>query len=337
MRSLLTILCSTSLIYGAPFEETNPEIEQLALDQKFPDEIAALDPGSVLQAPLTLDITPIEPIEIPTPHFELPRKSPFWAVTLSGMVPGLGHVYLGDMRTAGGLFTGTGAGVGLFATPQLNGSVRFSSLIAAQSAWIYGIYAAYRDARVFNHQEGYHYAMPTDSLADLTAAPFRWSIIKKPEVWGGTLGLLAMGVGVGYLSLISNQTASAGHLSLAPIAALPIGIGEEALYRGGIQSALAEYLPPWGAITLSSLIFSAAHIPNALLLPADRRTGYYTFSLPLITVVGAYCGWLTHKNHSLQESVALHTWYDFILMASAAWATRAAIAEPQEFSVAFPF
>jgi hypothetical protein len=41
---------------------------------------------------------------------------------------------------------------------------------------------------------------------------------------------------------------------------------------------------------------------------------YYTISVPFITSFGAYLGWITYKNKSLQESIALHTWYDLIIL-----------------------
>lgn len=59
-----------------------------------------------------------------------------------------------------------------------------------QNVGFYNVYAAYRDARKFNHFEGYSYQMPIDSGFDLALAPFQWSVVRKPEVWGGLLGAL---------------------------------------------------------------------------------------------------------------------------------------------------
>ena len=98
-------------------------------------------------------------------------------------------------------------------------------------------------------------------------------------------------------------------------------------------------MPPIGGITLSSLIFGAAHIPNAAEMSQDDRRRYYTFGLPLITGLGAYFGWLTYKNNSLKESVAVHAWYDFILMGLGALASEAVVptGRPTHFSLAIPF
>ena len=121
-----------------------------------------------------------------------------------------------------------------------------------------------------------------------------------------------------------------------PFFALPVGISEEALFRGYLQSQLLEKLNPFGGILISSLAFGASHISNATLMQKEDRWRYYSFSIPLITALGAYLGWLTHKNHSLQESVAVHTLYDLVLFTGSALATKAAIGH-SEFALAIPF
>src|SRR3989338_4940243 len=228
-------------------------------------------------------------------------------VSLSTLCPGLGHAYLGDLKTSG-LLMGSG-GIGLVvADPSFSRKPpetlpQWGGLMTFQTAWSYGLYAAYRDVRIFNRQEGYTYPMPQDSFVDIALAPFKWSVISKPEVWGGLLGSLALAVGVGYfissdtavISLDANPVAG-----VPPFMAFPIGISEETLFRGYLQPMLSEWMTPIGGITLSSLIFGAAHIPNAAEMSQDDRRRYYTFGLPLITGLGAYFGWLTYKNNSLK-------------------------------------
>ncbi|HSX26526.1 MAG TPA: CPBP family intramembrane glutamic endopeptidase [Chlamydiales bacterium] len=322
MKHLFAILCVSSLLYGAdeiPFEETPSQ------------ELAALD---FIQPPLTQ-----QEMQLPRPAIDLPRKNPALAASLSFLLPGLGHVYLGDVKTASALIGTTGLGIG-GALYRHSKSVQVSSLLAIQTTWSYGVYAAYRDARLYNGQSGYSYKMPTDSFADLTSAPFRPSVLKKPEVWGGLLGALALAVGTTYFAFPEKahiQPTLSSKMALAPLAAFPVGLGEESLFRGYLQSQLSEVFTPWGGIVLSSLAFGAMHIPNALILEPDQRRNYYTFSIPFITALGAYFGWLTYKNHSLKESVALHTWYDFVLFAGSYLASKAAIAERTEFALALPF
>ncbi|MES2273987.1 MAG: CPBP family intramembrane glutamic endopeptidase [Chlamydiota bacterium] len=310
------------------------ESDELPLDLNHSEEITALDLGSSLQQPAFS-----EQLELPIPAFDLPRKSSFLAVSLSYLLPGLGHMYLGDINTAGSLMGSTGLSLSL-ALPGTGASIQLPGIITLQSVWSYGIYAAYRDVRIYNRGTGYSYKMPTDSFADLTFAPFRLSILKKPEVWGGFLGALAIATGTAYLAY--PKDAHIRHnLSfkndLFPLVALPVGIGEESFFRGFLQSQLSETFTPWGGIALSSLAFGAMHIPNAIALEPQHRWRYYTFSLPLITTFGAYFGWLTYKNHSLQESTALHTWYDFVLFAASALATHAAAIDRSGFAIAVPF
>jgi membrane protease YdiL (CAAX protease family) len=279
-------------------------------------------------------------LQMPAPIFEVPRrKNALLAAGLSGLVPGLGHAYLGDWKTAGGLMGGTGLGLGLAALSESHEAFQATSLITVQATSFYGIYAAYRDARIYNGQLGYSYKMPTDSLADLSSAPFRWSVIKKPEVWGGLIGSLALATAVGYFFFPEKSEAPAAAAisnPWFPIVALPIGIGEESFFRGFLMPQFSEWTTPWGGIALSSVVFGAMHIPNAMGLEPEDRRSYYTASLPLITALGAYCGWLTHKNHSLKESVALHTWYDFAIFAVSTFANQAMIKGPTGFSISIP-
>jgi len=330
MKSLLSILWASSLLYGAPQDGIDDG------DNSQMPEIAAFDP-LIVQQPISSDA-----IQFPDPFIEPRRKSPFLAVGLSALFPGLGHAYLGDLKTAGGLGGTAGLGIGLVSSSS-NEAVVTNSLVSLQTTWSYGIYAAYRDVRLFNGNAGYSYKMPNDSFADLSFAPFRWRVLKKPEVWGGFLGALALVAGTGYAiqkTAHIQPRLSSGFDKLSPLIAFPIGLGEESLFRGFLQSQLAETFTPWGGIVLSSLAFGAMHIPNALLLEPEDRMGYYTFSLPLITTLGAYFGWVTYKNHSLQESVALHSWYDFAIFAAGALASQTAAAGYSgdfRFALAIPF
>lgn len=125
--------------------------------------------------------------------------------------------------------------------------------------------------------------------------------------------------------------------TLSPLAAFPIGIAEESFFRGFLLSQFSEWLSPWGGILLSSAIFGLAHVPNAWDLDPKERRGYYTSIVPLIALSGIYDGWLTQKNHSLKESVAIHAWYDFILFTIGALASDAVIKGRPEFAMTFSF
>ncbi len=301
-----------------------------------PAPIALYEP--VLEQPLFQT----DSFQFPDPVMKLPlKKNAFGAATLSFFCPGLGHTYLGDFKTAGGIFGTTFVTVGAGTYPDASQEMVVNNLVVAQNTWAYGIYAAYRDARTLNGQLNYHYRMPTDSLADLTSAPFRPSVLKKPEVWGGFLGAFALAGTVSYFMLPQDgsmhMSLSTSKMALSPFAAFPVGIGEEALFRGYLQSQLCEYMPPMASIALSSLAFGAVHIPNALAFPEEERWRYYTVSLPVITTLGAYFGWLTNKNHSLKESVAIHAWYDFVLFAASSAVHSASSPGRSEFCFATDF
>jgi hypothetical protein len=47
---------------------------------------------------------------------------------------------------------------------------------------------------------------------------------------------------------------------------------------------------------------------------------------------GVYDGWLTYKNHSLKESVAMHVLYDFILLGIGALASQSYTPPPSNFA-----
>jgi membrane protease YdiL (CAAX protease family) len=340
IKFLFVIICISSTVSAELLGKLEDELDEPQFETTFTEKLAALDTSFLTQQPITS-----REIQLSASEFELHiPKSSFLAVGLSSFIPGLGHVYLGDMKTAGVLAgsTGVGLGLGFGFSSSLHSKefIRSTSFLAVETTWLYGIYAAYRDVRTYNKQAGYCYKMPIDSFSDLTSAPFNFRVLKKPEVWGGLLGSLAIAFGAAYLvypgvnhihpSLSLKRT-------LSPFTAFPIGIGEESFFRGFLQSQLSEWFTPWGGIILSSLIFGVLHMPNAWdLEPQDRRS-YYTAIVPLITVSGIYDGWLTYKNHSLKESVAIHAWYDFILFTIGSVAGQTLTKGRSEFAIAVPF
>lgn len=264
-----------------------------------------------------------------------PRKSPFIAVGLSTLAPGLGHAYLGDYKTASGLFGSSTLYAGLCLIRPYNETFVDSNLHLISNTWFYSIYAAYRDVRAYNTADVYSYKMPTETLSELALAPFQWSVMKKPEVWGGLLVDLSLAIGLQFL--FSNSIAHSHAGSSFPLLAFPVGIGEESFFRGFLQPALSEYCTPWGGIVISSLAFGAAHIPNAYDLNRRERGQYYSAALPFITLSGIYYGWVSYKNCSLKESVALHSWYDFaIFLASYSLAQSTVLGNPT-FAFSIPF
>jgi uncharacterized protein len=90
-------------------------------------------------------------------------------------------------------------------------------------------------------------------------------------------------------------------LELGAVAALA-GVGEEALFRGVIQTALGGHLPVWAAITLTAALFGVAH----WLTPAYAV---------LAGIVGGYLGWAFAESGNLLVPVVAHALYDLVALA----------------------
>src|SRR3990167_50974 len=94
--------------------------------------------------------------------------------------------------------------------------------------------------------------------------------------------------------------AGCSHFELALISLLA-GIGEETLFRGVIQTALADWLNPWGAWVVASGLFGLGH-----------------FITPAYAVVavffGLYLGALLLVSGNLLPPMIAHTLYDFFAM-----------------------
>ncbi|HUF34469.1 MAG TPA: type II CAAX endopeptidase family protein, partial [Gemmatimonadales bacterium] len=92
--------------------------------------------------------------------------------------------------------------------------------------------------------------------------------------------------------------ATRGELALV---ALLAGLGEEALFRGVLQDALAGRLPVWAALLLASILFGVAHWVTA------------TYAM-LATLVGIYLGALYHVTGNLLAPIAAHALYDLVAL-----------------------
>jgi membrane protease YdiL (CAAX protease family) len=193
--------------------------------------------------------------------------------------------------------------------------------------------------------------VPRDDLGELVLAPFNGHVMKRPLVWAGTIAL----IGGAFLVTAAQPDGVAPKAGVNWFGAdLPPGIGwplvtvteaytfehvavgEEMLFRGMIQSALARGVHPWGGWAISTVIFGAAHLTNVVNMSSEEASAYLRYSLPYITLVGAVLG-LAYMDarYSLTSSVAIHFWYDFAL------SMAATIVDPENSVVAarfsFPF
>jgi membrane protease YdiL (CAAX protease family) len=89
-------------------------------------------------------------------------------------------------------------------------------------------------------------------------------------------------------------------LEFALISALA-GFGEEALFRGVLQTALTDATAPWLGLVVSSVLFGLAHLISP------------TYAV-LAGIFGLYLGWLTMVQGNLVPAIAVHTLYDFVAL-----------------------
>jgi membrane protease YdiL (CAAX protease family) len=272
------------------------------------------------------------------------RKRPGFAAGLSLLCPGCGQLYLGNtgegaayLGTTAGLMVG---GVALVSgeTLAIDGTARSAKvpvaiqmIFAAQNLWFYSIFDSYRDARMLRNDDGYKFAITRESLPELAVAPFNPEVIKSPWVWAGVPIAVAAGVLASYLAapdeLSGNRTitevdkvnvlgrrferwtgfaAGSGYYAALFV---PVGVGEEALFRGVIQTEMEERFGPIGGLAVASLIFGSVHVFNFL---QDPETA--AIAVPVITVLGSSLGLAYQRTgHKLSTSVAMHFWYDTLL------------------------
>jgi hypothetical protein len=86
---------------------------------------------------------------------------------------------------------------------------------------------------------------------------------------------------------------------------LMAGIGEEALFRGVIQTALAGRLPVWSAIAITAVLFGVVHWATAI------------YAL-LAGLIGAYLGLLYHLTDNLLAPIVTHALYDLAALSALA-------------------
>lgn len=83
-------------------------------------------------------------------------------------------------------------------------------------------------------------------------------------------------------------------------AAIAAPIFEEILFRGFLLPSLTKYVPVWGAIGLSSLLFAIAHLSLSEVLP--------------LAVLGAVLGFVYTRSRSLLAPMMLHSLWNSVTM-----------------------
>jgi hypothetical protein len=315
-------------------------------DQDFESVLATaaqMDPDAAVRSAAAISRAAVVPF----------GRRPKLAAGFSVLCPGCGYFYLGEPERALGFLGAEAALIlAGFAVLNDSPLVRYSDghiahdggrstplFMAAQNLWFYGIFASYRDARLARGDLGWRYPVAHESLPELLAAPFNPRVLKRPWVWAGLP--LMLGAAVAATLLISNATSSDPATTMRTLADpggvkffgqtyskpvgialgetynaslfVPVGVGEEALFRGTIQAGLMETpLGLWGGWALSSAIFGAVHTFN--FIGAENGAQTAALAVPYLMVTGSYLGYVyIRTNFSLEASVAIHFWYDFAL------------------------
>ena len=297
------------------------------------------------QAAVTSDDT-TPPADDDAPKLE--PKSPLLAAALATVIPGTGHLYLGEPGEALG-FAGTTFGTGALTIGlALDGAINNNANVAPyetfaslyfSAAWGYNVFDAWRDAEITQGR-----TVPREDVLQLASAPYDLDTMTSWQTWAALGSMLAIGVGgevvadVAFkhpldfnlhifdpngprtMSFLGAQVPIASGVVLGnayDLALLPsVAVGEESYFRGLIQGWLAMNVNPWVAWVAATLIFGAIHAGNAIGLPANQQLEYLAVGVPTVTLVGGVLGllYLDQGQASLKRNVAAHYWYDALVL-----------------------
>ncbi|MDX2271325.1 MAG: type II CAAX endopeptidase family protein [Cyanobacteriota bacterium] len=124
---------------------------------------------------------------------------------------------------------------------------------------------------------GYWVAIPLVSIGGIVA---EWLL---PQAGGGNP----------ILPLILQSQGWAPRLIFFTVVSISAPLFEETLFRGFVLSSLTRYLPAWGAVGLSALLFAIAHLNLADLIP--------------LTVLGFVLGMIYTHSRNLLAPMLLHS------------------------------
>lgn len=237
-------------------------------------------------------------------------------------MPGGGHFRLGEHATGLG-YLGVQAGLGAWGYNLRNrlGEDEVNlPWVYLQQAYATGMYTSYRNARLKGYEHGYKNPVDPAPAPLLIAAPFRWSVIKSPWVWGAALA----GAGINYAGALREKdrrsyrsigrmrlqgasydrrgAAGAFHAYWVPLS-VGAGVSEEMLFRGVLQAEWEETHGPRKAVMGSSLFFGLAHLSDF--------EGDTVANALFAAGAGYVLGRRTQANgYRLSETIAAHAWFD---------------------------
>jgi len=268
-----------------------------------------------------------EAVPEPFPISRHTRTAVLW-----GLLPGAGHIYLGDVAT--------GVTYAAMTAAFLAGSVEVQRrnedlgrdddeanmpALLAGKVWEYSLFTTTREALKSDGVDLRRYGVDDTPTSELLMAPFSRQALRAP-VWGAAL----LGVGLG---LLATEDLDAGDGRLGDVtrvrmfggeyeqddanrmytaSALGISMGaaasEEGLFRGLLQPYLQGLWGERAGLWVAAGTFGAAHLVGI-------DGSFNPAGVAFATAGGAYLGWLyDHDGRRLAAPVAAHFWYDFALL-----------------------
>lgn len=168
---------------------------------------------------------------------------------------------------------------------------------------LYSSYAAYRDARLRDNS-GYRMAPPSESLADLAAAPFSSRYLSRPTTYIPiAVQAIAAFSGKNRYRVDRANNVSTNDLYAFQLTANEMtAVGEEALFRGFLNTEFSDRYSNRTGLVVSSLIFGLSHSGQGQTANALQATA-----------AGLYLGWLHQRNgFEAGEGAAIHYWVNVL-------------------------
>jgi membrane protease YdiL (CAAX protease family) len=291
----------------------------------------------------------LSPVIAAEPEPQSPAEPRLGTALMWSLLPGAGHIYLGD--------TGTGLAYAGLTAAFLAGAVEVDRrnddlgrddevnvpLLLADKVWEYSIFTTARSALAKDGVDLRARRFDDTPTAQLLTAPFGRQLL-RPEVWGA--GLLGAAIAAGYAHhrdgglddvrrarMLGSDYERDDATRLYAASAFGISLGaataEEGLFRGLLQPYVQDQVGETKGRWAVAGAFGAAHIVG---VDGSWNLGGAAFA----TAAGGYLGWLYDRDGArLAGPIAAHFWYDFMLLATS-WAM-----EPDDtplgFDVEFSF
>lgn len=255
------------------------------------------------------------------------KIAPSKSALLSLFIPGSGFIYLGRWFDAGFFLAAE--------TYLLNYSIQYQSKITPgeynvpyktlDTLRCMEVFSTYTTARKKYNNAGYRIPYEKCSTAELLIAPFKpknflHSSVLIPAIVAAALTVYEIDnyeekarplsevkeIDIaGKTRNVSEGTMTYGLLWTN--ISLDAGVGEEMLFRGFIQSELANRTGDTFGLISSSILFGVMHMLN----PGQAtNTNYFAFA----TLAGIYFGTIyINNNYQLSLPISAHFWWDFMV------------------------